>query len=329
MSLAMFNQHTVKEGNVHNKNAGDVRWNCTGSCLGSTSFDKTTKLGQMDSHGNLKTFQNISRSGVVNQLCWHPSDKSTLGLVGENKYVEIWDVRGNCTANKISTIGNNINASWSPNGNYLSLGNKSDNLAVLDIRMGRQLKKMKFSYEINEMAWSYNSDHLLITTGGQDMGAVDILRVDPSGDSAEFVPVTSIGAHTSNCYCLKIDSSYRRMAVGSADFLVSLWDLEDMICYNTISCMDSPIRCLSFSNTGDYIAVAAEGNNLVICETKSAEQVVSIDCKSALMALAWHPQHNLIAIAPDTDNSADDSPRYRNDRRQYVQLVSFETLRSK
>ena len=201
---------------------------------------------------------------------------------------------------------------------------QSDTLAVLDVRMGKQLKKLKFNYEINEMAWSYNSDHILVATGGQDMGGIDILRVDATADSADFVPVTAVGAHTSNCYCLKIDKSFRRMAVGSADFLVSLWNLEDMVCYNTITCMDSPIRALSFSSTGDYIiAAVAEGNNLVICDTQTAEQVVSIDCNSSLMALAWHPQHNLIAIAPDADTS-DDSPRYRNDRKQYIQLVSFE-----
>jgi hypothetical protein len=52
---------------------------------------------------------------------------------------------------------------------------------------------------------------------------------------------------------------------------------------------------------------------------------VSIDCKNPLMALAWHPIHNLIAIAPDADSSADDSPRYRNDRKQFVQLLSFDS----
>jgi WD40 repeat protein len=100
----MFNQHTVREANVHSKIAGDVKWNSTGSYLASTSFDKTTKLGQLDTHGNLKTFQTIARSGIVNQLCWHPTEKTTLGLVGEDKFVEIWDVRGTSSCNFIDAI---------------------------------------------------------------------------------------------------------------------------------------------------------------------------------------------------------------------------------
>jgi THO complex subunit 3 len=211
---------------------------------------------------------------------------------------------------------------------FLSNNHQSDNLAVLDVRMNRQLKKMKCTNEINEMAWSFNSDHILVTTGGSEMGGIDIMGVTVYTDTAEFMPVTSVMAHTSNCYCLKIDKQFRRMAVGSADFLVSLWNLEDMVCYSTISCLDSPIRCLSFSSSGEYIAAAAEGNNLMICDTQTAQQVVSIDCKSPLMALSWHPEFNLIAIAPDADAAADDSPRYRNaDRKQYVQLVSFESLK--
>ena len=75
-----------------------------------------------------------------------------------------------------------------------------------------------------------------------DCVGIDILSVAVNTDSAEIVPVTSVGAHTSNCYGLKIDKQHRNLALGSADFLVSLWDLEDMVCYNTISCMDSPIR---------------------------------------------------------------------------------------
>ena len=189
--------------------------------------------------------------------------------------------------------------------------------------MNRQLKKMKFSYEINELEWSFNSDHVLAATGGLDMGAVDILSVSTNGDSADIKPLSSIGAHTSNCYCLKIDKNFQRMAIGSADFLVSLWTLDDMICYNTISCLDSPIRSLSFNSDGNYIAVAAESNIFVICDTDSGELTTAIDCKSPLSTLSWHPEHDIIAIA--LEDTYDDSPRYRSsDRKQYIQLVSFD-----
>jgi hypothetical protein len=60
---------TFREGNSHSKPVGDVRWNCSGfilfpplslqtnillgDYLASASFDKTTKIGQLDNNGNV------------------------------------------------------------------------------------------------------------------------------------------------------------------------------------------------------------------------------------------------------------------------------------
>jgi WD40 repeat protein len=50
---------------------------------------------------------------------------------------------------KIQTLGGNINMDWSPCGNYLAVGNKSDYVVVVDVRTGNQLKKKKFHYEVS------------------------------------------------------------------------------------------------------------------------------------------------------------------------------------
>lgn len=40
------------------------------------------------------------------------------------RYINTTYMIGNCTASKISSIGSNLNASWSSNGHYISVGNK-------------------------------------------------------------------------------------------------------------------------------------------------------------------------------------------------------------
>lgn len=49
---------------------------------------------------------------------------------------------------KISALGGHINMSWSPSGHYLALSNKSDYLAVFDVRTGTMVKKKKVHYEV-------------------------------------------------------------------------------------------------------------------------------------------------------------------------------------
>ena len=133
-----------------------------------------------------------------------------------------------CTS-KCNSLGSNLFSSWSPDGHFLAVGNKQDNVVVFDVDASRQVKKVKFGYEVNELSWSANSDYLLVATGGGDMGSIDVIGFK----DGELQLIESVAAHTSNCLSLKIDSSYRRMAVGSADYVVSLWDLEDLACHHT------------------------------------------------------------------------------------------------
>ena len=46
--------------------------------------------------------------------------------------------------------------------------------------------------------------------------------------------IQSIPAHTSTCTNLKIDPTFKKMAVGSVDYLVSLWDLNELTCAATV-----------------------------------------------------------------------------------------------
>lgn len=107
--------------------------------------------------------------------------------------------------------------------------------------------------QINEMSWSQQSDHILLATGGAELGGIEIVHFDGVELSqvcadlyGGFTLVIShalqlcppMAAHTSNCYCLKVDPTFSRLAVGSADFLVSVWDLDDMVCTHTIQALE-------------------------------------------------------------------------------------------
>ncbi|PNJ78051.1 THOC3 isoform 6, partial [Pongo abelii] len=49
----------------------------------------------------------------------------------------------------------------------------------------------------------------------------------------------SINAHPSNCICIKFDPMGKYFATGSADALVSLWDVDELVC----------VRCFSRGQT--------------------------------------------------------------------------------
>lgn len=98
---------------------------------------------------------------------------------------------------------------------------------------------------MNDLVWTANSDYFLAATGGDGVGSVDILSLlsaegskSSSSDSSavsELQLVESVSAHVANCLGMRTDIEKQRLAVGSLDHCVSLWELNDMICTHTIN----------------------------------------------------------------------------------------------
>jgi WD40 repeat protein len=47
----------------------------------------------------LKTVQSVQCASTITQVCFHPNDPSRFAIIGEDKNVELWDVRGNISLN--------------------------------------------------------------------------------------------------------------------------------------------------------------------------------------------------------------------------------------
>ena len=89
-----FTRHTSKDVAGYNKVLLELCWNREGNYLGMISSDRSVKVGQLDKSGTFQNVHNIPTSASMTQLCWNPVDDSRIGMCGEDKYVELWDVRG-------------------------------------------------------------------------------------------------------------------------------------------------------------------------------------------------------------------------------------------
>lgn len=312
--------HTIRDaGLLTVKSLSDIRWNCDGTFIGCVCNDKSVKIGQLEVTGIIRSIHSVPCNNSVVQVCWHPSDASRFAVIGTDKAVELWDVCAASPVSKLVTLGHNINGAWAPNGQYLALGNKSENICIYDVREAKLIKKCKFIYEVNEFAWTANSDYLLVANANGESGFIDIM----SFKNGDLVLLEVIRAHTSPAFCLKIDPTFRRMAVGSADTLVSLWDLSDLVCYKTLSGADA-VRCVEFSADGEYIAIMCEGSsNILVFNCRTGETVANIDCKCLPVSMSWHPSQSLIAYVVN-DRLDLDSERGRDkSQTSFLRLLSF------
>jgi len=277
-----------QEFHGHKKKVHSVAWNMDGRRLASGSVDKTARVWTVD--GEAKDVELRGHTDSVDQLTWDPTHPDRLATACGDKTVRIWDVRsGKCT-NTITTPGENINVTWSPDGKTIAVGNRADELCFIDMKQVKIGMTKKFGYEVNEIAYEPAGEFLFITTG---QGTIEILKC-PTMDLYRKQL-----AHTSNCYCMDFDPQGRFLCVGAADAVVSLWDTSELMCLRTFTNLQWGVRALSINHDGQVIAMASEDTFIDICNTDTGEQVDKIDVKYAINTIAWHPSQNLLAYAGD------------------------------
>lgn len=209
----------------HNGNITDLSWNCEGSYLASVAMDKTCKIFLLELSGNLKLIQSIPLPRSAVQVKWCPVERNRFVICGEDISIDIWEVHSSHASSKLSSNGENLFISWSPNAKYLSVVNKRNILSVFDVETCQLLNELRFPHEINEMHWGINSDLLLVASG---IGGIEVITFKNNILSNSY----QFKAHTSNCQSIKVHKSI--MALDGSDFQISLWDLEEMISYACI-----------------------------------------------------------------------------------------------
>ena len=296
MSASPLANLKTKEYWGHKKKAHSVAWSCNGAKLASGSVDQTVRVWSIDATGKATDTELKGHQDSVDQLRWDPLQPEVLGTASGDKTVRIWDARAGKCAHAIETRGENINIRWSPDGQHIAVGDKDDNISFIEMRKCKTLKSIKFSCEVNEMAWEATGRLLFLTTG---TGTVEIFRYEEMIKSGETPAAWTLNAHTANCYCIEFDPKGEYFAVGSADAMVSVWHTAELVCVKTCARLEWPVRTLSFSHDGAYLAAGSEDPIIDIAAVATGEQAHAISTTAPMNSVAWHPNKLLLAFAGD------------------------------
>ncbi|KAL3102196.1 hypothetical protein niasHS_003605 [Heterodera schachtii] len=253
-----------------------ISWNASGTYLASGSDNRVVSVGSLDPHScRLKQiFVGYGHEDIVEAIEFAKRDEMKMASCSSDKSVRLWDLRNPSSHTKLSTPGANLFVTWSYCDNFIIFGDKSDNLGVIDARAMKTLELFTFKDEINEFVCHPNGQLIFVAT---DLGKLEVLRF---------------------------------LVVGASDACCSVWDINDLICVQTLTRLDYPVRSVSFSHCSNLIASGSEDRVIDISWTPTGEKVAEVPIATECYDVAWHPRLYLLAYAISgglNDNRSDRS----------------------
>jgi THO complex subunit 3 len=199
----------------------------------------------------------------------------------------------------VETKGENINLTYSRDGQCIVVGNKKDLLTWIDARTNKVLGEVVFPSETNEFAFDVSGQLFCATTG---KGTVDVYQGDIVAGS--FKRAASLPAHAAQCQSISFSPNGKWFAVGSVDSLVSMWDRGELVCLRTMSRFKSAPRSISYSHDSQYLASGGEDGLIDVALSTDGTQVATVKVAGAINALSWSPSSLALAYAADAYKSS-------------------------
>jgi THO complex subunit 3 len=226
----------------------------------------------------------LKHAGAVMQLSWNPADVYQLATCSADNTVKVWDVRsGECT--QTFEAGDQVlNISWRPDGQQLGFGTKVDHISVYDMRATRLVKTIESKVEINQFQWDTQSERLFMT-------AANSIQVY----NRNLELINELPGHTTNRFCIDVSSNF--LVVGSADTVVSLWDVHELICMRGFGVVEGMVNSVSLSHDEEVLAVSSREAELSIIQRETGSLIQHFKTRRPVECVEWNPKVHLLALA--------------------------------
>lgn len=154
-----------------------------------------------------------------------------------------------------------MSIAFSPDGRYLACGSSDGVIHQFDMVNPHKTMNAIEAHSVPIRALTYSRDSSQLVSGGDD-GYVKIYNAN------EAKLVTNLTGHQAWVTCAAFCSDNIRLATGSSDKTVRLWDVQLRECTNQFQ-HSNIIWGVSFNSWGNRLAAVSADKSLSIYETPS------------------------------------------------------------
>ncbi|KAI1254820.1 hypothetical protein MGN70_002880 [Eutypa lata] len=237
-------------------NIRSIAWNPLGTWIATGCADRTLRVWNVDKPNVNQSTGLRGHVAPIEKVAFNPVKELELCSVSSDGTVRFWDVKTKLVLNEVKGLGEAFTLAWSPDGEYVIVGNKEDKLFVLSPNQDAPLSSHQQSMQTNNITFCWSGQRIFATTGEGKTRVLSFPDFEPvyqfdykEGPDSEFM----LSGHTSSCTTTELHPGNRFLATGGTDSLICLWETVEWNCQRTITKMTGPVRSLSFSWDGLYI----------------------------------------------------------------------------